>query len=351
MLKFLCTVLLLLRAFYLDAEEVFLEKLVAESVKHYQAAHGVPGVALFLFYKGEPHFYAYGLADVRRGRRVTEETIFELGSITKSFTAILFAAEAIKGNLNINDLAKSYLPGFNTFNGPFSEVTLKQLATHTSQLPHHMPYKDRLNYLKIVDYLKSWQPDKAIGSQHQYSNLGFGLLALCIENATHKKYMELLKEDILLPLRMNHTYLKVPLSEIKNYAQGYTKEGRRAEEWPLTLFFGAGALRSNAKDMGKLLAACLNLSTPPESVRKAIELTEGDGFKISKNRTQVFSWIKRKEASYTLFAKNGGVSGFSTFMGYIPELKTGIVILANKNASNTALGLSILQKLAAKALE
>lgn len=333
------------------AKESFPENLIAKTIKEYQADQEVPGVAVVLYYKGQPYFYAFGLADIRRGRRITAQTIFELGSITKSFTAILLASESLKGVLKLNDTAKNYLPGFSHFEGPFANVTLYQLATHTSGLPRHLPYKDRLNYVKLVQFLKKWQPNQMIGTSYDYSNLGFGLLAICIEKASEKKYMDLLQEDLLMPLGMEQTFLRVPLAEMKNYAQGYNKEGKKAEEWPITLLFGAGALRSSAQDMGKFLAACLNLPGTPKEVHQAIKLTQREGFKLNNNKASVLSWIKRSYDSYTLYTKNGGVSGFSTFMGFIPELKTGIVILANKKANNTAVGRNILQTLASKALE
>ena len=330
--------------FGLHAEEDFHFKIVDEVIGKYRQRHQVPGVAVILYYEGVPYFFSFGLANLMTRAPVTLDTIFELGSITKSFTAILLALEALKGTVRLNDRAELFLPGLHGFNGPFSEVTLLQLATHTAGFPHDVSLK-LPSYAQAIQYLKNWSPSYPIGTHYQYSNFGFGLLGLALESASRKKYVELLSLGILGPLQMNRTFIYVPESLSVDYAQGYKKNGSPAPRWPITLIAAAGALRSTAGDMTKFLAACLNLPGTPIQLSKAIELTETIGFRINSQRTQVMSWMKTEHEGYTIFAKNGGVTGFSTFMGYIPEYKTGIVILANKNANNTAAGQNILQRL------
>lgn len=315
----------------------------AQAIKNYQEKQRVPGVFAALYYDGVLYAFPLGVADLKIGTRVTPKTLFELGSITKSFTAILLAAESLNGVVKLDDKAAKYLPG--NFKGPFSQVTLLQLATHTSSLPRTVPLKSRSSFPAIAQFLKMWQPESPIGHSYLYSNFGFGLLGLALENAAHKPYMDLLSENLLRPLKMDATFLKVPANLKPFEAQGYEKNGGVAEHWPLTLIFAAGALRSSGEDMSLFLAACLNLPGTPPSIAQAIEITKKERFKIKPQQVQAMSWMKTIYPGFTTFSKNGGVTGFATFMGFIPELQTGIVILANKNVSNTPLGTSLLKQL------
>jgi beta-lactamase class C len=343
--SFIYTTLALLAAAPLFGQPPAVET-AQQIVKEYQQREHVPGVALTLFYRGEAFFFPFGVAHLRTRRPVDSETIFEIGSITKSFTAILYALEILSGKIQMNDPAQKYLPDLQGFKGPFSAVTLYQLANHTAGFPHSVPIKDRSSYSQAVRYLKQWNPPYPPGSRYQYSNFGFGLLGIALENATHTKYIDLLTQSLLHPLKMNSTFFEVPRPLMNSYAQGYGKNGAAAPHWPVTLVAAAGALRSNSTDMSKFLAACLNLPGTPPQIAKAIELTQQGDFKISPNKTQVMSWMKTRVGNYTIYAKNGGVFGFATFMGYIPELNTGIVIMANKLANNTPLGQKILRVLA-----
>ncbi len=321
-------------------------EIVKQAIERYRERHQVPGVAVVVFYDSQHYFFPFGVADLHSKKPITESTIFELGSITKSFTALLLAAETLKGTVQLNDPAIRYLDGLQKFQGPFSHVTLQQLATHTAGFEHVVHENARSSYQNALSYLRQWQPDHPPGTHYQYSNYGFGLLGIALEHAAHKPYFQLLRENILGPLGMQQTFLQVPPAWQAAYAQGYNKQGLPAKRWPITLVFAAGALKSNATDMSKLLAACLNLPGTPNSVSKAVELTETGHFKVASNKTQVMSWMKREMDGYTIYAKNGGVTGFSTFMAFSPELKTGIVILANKNAENTTVGQFLMKKLA-----
>lgn len=320
-------------------------QLVEKAVLQYQQKNNIPGIAVVLYYQGKPYFLPFGSANLRSKKPITENTIFELGSITKSFTAILLAVEVLDGKIKLSDPVARYLPGLREFTGPFSKVTFQHLATHTSGFMRVIPEKDRKTYADIVKYLRNWHPTHSPGTHYEYSNFGFGILGLALENVFQKNYFNLLSINLLNPLQMNHTFLVVPQQWQADYAQGYDKNGNPAEKWPITLMQAAGALRSSAADMRKFLAACLNLPGTPSKIAEAIYLTETGNFKMGANKTQVMSWMKTDFGSYSLYTKNGGVTGFATFMGFIPELQIGLVIMANKNVSNTLLGQYILQQL------
>lgn len=321
----------------------------AKAIQAYQNKHRIPGVFAAIYYEGTLYTLPFGVANLKTSSPVTPKTLFELGSITKSFTAIVLAAESLKGTVSLEDQAAQYLPA--NFEGPFSQVTLLQLSTHTSSLPRTIPLKNRYSLSAIMHFLKQWRPETPIGQSHLYSNLGFGLLGLSLENAAHKPYMDLLSNDLLIPLKMNSTFVNVPPNFKPFEAQGYKKNGKLAEHWPVTLIFASGALRSSGEDMSRFLAACLNLPGTPADVNQAIEVTKKAQFKIKPYQAQAMSWMKTNYPGFTTFTKNGGVTGFATFMGFIPELQTGIVILANKNVSNTPLGRSLLQQMSEEILK
>lgn len=329
-------------------EDEFLKarQIVNAAIQKYQHHRHIPGVAVCLCYKGKLGYLFYGVEDLNTFLPVTKNTIFELGSVTKSFTAAVLAAEVLKGKVRLTDQAVKFLPGLQKIRIPFERVTLLHLATHTAGFPHNVENKYRQSYNQAMRFLLKWSPSRKSGTKYQYSNFGFGILGLALENATHQPFIELLKEDILVPLNMQETFFEVPSNKFEHYAQGYTKEGKRAEHWPLRLLFTAGGLRSTPFDMGQFLKACLKLPNTPIKVADTILFTEQHGFKLDDKRTQVLSWMKRDFGSYTIYSKNGAVTGFATFMGYIPEQGTGIVIMANKKVSNTILGQKILKELA-----
>lgn len=281
-----------------------------QALLQYQQRHKVPGVMSVVYYEGRPYFLPLG--------SVNGQTEFGIGSITKSFTAIILAAAVQDGRVTFDEPVAPYLRIKNDFSG----ITFRHLATHTSGLPRVLKGMREMRKQEVLPHLNQFQV--VPGKKHLYSNLGFGLLGMALEDAFHQDYEALLARTILIPLHMNHTHLRLPQSPKA----------------------ASGGIISTGEDMSRFLSACLGLPGTPPKLLQAIQLTEEGSFKLKEGRFQALSWVKHQVNGYDAYVKNGGVPGFSSFMGYIPALKSGVVIMANKKVSNTPVGLDILNLLA-----
>lgn len=327
-------------AFHLSAHTPTINPLV----QAYMQKHQIPGIAIALFYENKGYILTYGVSDRQKQTPVSGDTIFELASLTKVFTTTDLALQVEQGRMRLDDALSQYLPNVN---GPMQRITLKQLATHTSSLPRELPPLKHRKYDKqrVHTFLQNWNPSYPIGSRYLYSNLGFGLLGYAEENLWHEPYELILDKDILYPLEMRSTWIDVPEENKSRYAQGYSKEGRPVPHTPRGLLPASGALRSTAADMLKFLEANLGVNTPA-ALHKAMQEAQSPFFRVNDHLTLGLGWQRFKRNGMLIIDKNGGLPGFSSYIGMIPQKKIGIVILANKAKINsTLLGRQLLQYL------
>jgi len=321
----------------------FTETVVLDLMKKNQ----IPGVAVALFYNQQPHLLNFGFADDQEKHPVTPDTIFEIGSITKVFTSTAVAIEVVKNKMRLSDPVVKYLPGIKKRMKGIGKVTLAQLSTHTSSLPRVPPplppHKGKQYYpTSLLQFLEEWEAPYPIGTHYLYSNLGFGILGDAVARVERRPYGEAIKHLILQPLEMRSTFVIVPHLLQSFYAYGYNKNGALAERYPLNAWPGGGALRSTSDDMLKFLMANLGIEGPPE-ILTAMQLAQKGLYKVNANLTMGLGWQKFAKEDLIIVDKNGGVEGFSSYIGLIPDKKIGIVLLANKGkAQLTKIGREIL---------
>lgn len=328
------------------AQEQKLQQIVHHELGPFMAAENVPGAALAVFYGDDPIFINYGLADKRTGRPVTSDTIFELASVTKVFTSTELALQVLKGRMRLDDPVVKYLPMLRQSRLAIDKVTLVELATHASSLPRVPPKHHQHSFHSIVEFLRVWRPQYPIGTHYAYSNLAFGVLGQALSNAVNKPYAAMIADDILAPLDMRSTMTQVPAHLQQHYAQGYDAAGRPAARrsdnpWP-----GSGALRSTARDMLKFLEANMGAYGPKE-LRAAMQMAQKGVFQAHKNLVLGLGWQRVIDRGRLIIDKNGGVTGFSTYIGMLPSERVGVVLLMNKgDARATGVGRRILLALA-----
>ncbi len=318
---------------------------IKKAVTRYKKKYDVPGIAVGLYYKGKTYFYNVGFADPKNKKPVTEHTIFEIGSITKSFTSAILALEINKGTLRLDDPVKKCIP-YVKKQSPLGNITLFQLATHTSSLPRKSPVpKIRMTKHRVLNALQKWKPEFPVGSKYRYSNLGYNILGYALEEKTGTSYMQLFKTFLLNPLDMKETFLEVPRNLRHQYAQGH-KYGVAVPRMSINALGAAGSLKSTTFDMMKFLRANL-YDAGPESLQKALKLTHKSRFEATKYMMQALSWERIHRGPVLIIDKNGGVTGFSTWMGFAPDDQIGLIILTNqRNKMLTGLGRKILHSLA-----
>jgi len=265
-------------------------------------------------------------------------TIFEIGSMTKVFTALILADMVAKGEVSLDDPAEKYLPARAKMpERGGRKITLRDLATHSSglpRLPDNMkprnqrdPYAD-YSEKQMLAFLAQYRLTRDIGSEFEYSNLGFGLLGYLLARAAHKDYADLVRELITAPLGLRDTAIILGPDQRKRFAQGHDAEMRPTPPWRIPTLAGAGAIRSTADDMLAFMRAAMDPNAP---IAAAMKLTTADQRPMGTGRGAIgLAWLiaKPAEGRETLF-HNGGTGGFRAAMMLEPAARRGVVVLTN----------------------
>jgi CubicO group peptidase (beta-lactamase class C family) len=284
-------------------------------------------------------YYTYGYGETKKGNNKTpdDKTLFEIGSITKTFTGILLAYFVEQKKLNLDDPINKYLPDSIpaiAFNG--KPVTLASLSNHSSGLPRlpgnfwdgadmQNPYK-HYDDQKLFHFLKNFQPIREPGAEYEYSNLAVGLLGVILERVSGKSYEQLLREIIWQPLKMNSTRIELRKSDSASFATGHNAQGAPNHSWEFISLAGAGAIRSSVHDLLNYARAQLGGGNDP--LRKAIARSHQQTW--AKNQTRVgLGWhlISRDGNSYIFH--NGQTGGYYTVMLVNPISENVVVMLTN----------------------
>jgi beta-lactamase class C len=339
------------------SDSASVEMLVAPEVRPVMERYGVPGMAVGLVIKGQTYVYDYGVASTAAGKPVTSSTLFEIGSVSKTFTATLAAYAQIGGVLSLSDMASNYLPSLR--GGSFDKVSLLNLGTHMSGLPLQIP-DTVTNNAELMAYLRGWKPDHAPGTFRTYSNVGIGLLGVIAAISMHGDFVALMESKVFSGLGMQHTYFDVPRAEAGNYAQGYTTTNAPIRMAPGVLASEEYGIKTTAGDMLRFVEANMGMLQINERLQHAITDTHAGHYRIGA-MTQDLIWeqydypveLKDLRAGNSdkmlleanpatrldppsqprddvLIDKTGTTNGFSTYVAFVPEKKAGVVMLANK---------------------
>lgn len=294
-------------------------------------------------------YYTYGRMAVQQPKPVTEETIYEIGSISKTFTALALAQMAEKGKLKLSDPVQRLLP--NAVKLPVREgqhITLQHLASHVSglsRMPDNFkpadpgnPYAD-YTVEQMYQFLNQYQLPRTIGSKYDYSNLGAGLLGHALSLKAGMSYEDLIRLVICQPLGMMDTGVTLNRTQLGRFAQGH-HENAEVPHWDIPTLAGAGALRSTARDMLTYLAAQMGLTS--STLSTAIQRTHKPLADVAGYLKIGLGWHILKNPEQEIIWHNGGTGGFRTFVGFDPKQKKGVIVLSNSDVSQDDLGLYVL---------
>lgn len=303
-----------------------------------------------------PAFAGFGRTSLPGGPAPDQNTVYEIGSITKGLTALVLADMVLAGEVSLDDTLEKFLPDPANFPEAVRKITLAQLATHSSGLPR-LPgnlmfgMKDAANPYahygskELTAFLYGYAPPAdRTKITPEYSNLGFGLLGYILSMKAGMPYDALLKARVLDPLGMKDTSIALSDDQRKRLAPGHAK-GAAVSNWDLDALAGAGAVRSTAADMAKLLSALMH---PSDSrIGKAITLATEPRGELGASKIGL-AWLTSTPANGAPFTwHNGGTGGYRTFIGYTRDGKAGIVVLTNgADQSPDGLAVSTLVKLA-----
>ncbi|EOG2038384.1 PDC family class C beta-lactamase [Pseudomonas aeruginosa] len=340
-----------------------LKALVDAAVQPVMKANDIPGLAVAISLKGEPHYFSYGLASKEDGRRVTPETLFEIGSVSKTFTATLAGYALAQDKMRLDDRASQHWPALQ--GSRFDGISLLDLATYTAGgLPLQFPDSVQKDQAQIRDYYRQWQPTYAPGSQRLYSNPSIGLFGYLAARSLGQPFERLMEQQVFPALGLEQTHFDVPEAALAQYAQGYGKDGRPLRAGPGPLDAEGYGVKTSAADLLRFVDANLHPERLDRPWAQALDATHRGYYKVG-DMTQGLGWeaydwpisLKRLQAGNStpmasqphriarlpapqalegqrLLNKTGSTNGFGAYVAFVPGRDLGLVILANRNYPN-----------------
>jgi serine-type D-Ala-D-Ala carboxypeptidase/endopeptidase len=308
------------------------------------------GIVVGILENGRRRYIAYGSAGPGRPP-LDEHTIFEIGSISKTFTSLLLADAVVRGEVRLDQpVAELLPPGTVVPARDGRRITLEQLATHRSGLPRMPenfapanlsdPYSD-YDVKRLYRFLASYQLARAPGDSSEYSNLGGGLLGHALTlRAGLPSWSALVARRITGPLDMRETFVDVPAPLRARTAKGFDSALDSVPDWHLDALAGAGALRSTASDMLLYLAAQLDTSRGP--LARAVALARIPRASFAAGVRMALGWFVVRPLSQPAWWHNGGTGGFRSFAAFDADRALGVVILTNTSVSVDDIGMHIL---------
>ena len=312
-----------------DADIVaLLDKCVAQQQR-------APGIVVGIVDDKGAKVFAKGVCENGQDAPVNGDTVFEIGSVSKTFTALLLQEMVDAGEVRLDDPISKYLPPTvktPTRNG--RQITLVDLATQTSGLPrmpdnfapkdNDNPYAD-YSVAQLYNFLSHCSLARDIGQEYEYSNLGVGLLGHILALRAGTSYEALVVRRICDPLQMNSTRITLTPELKPRLARGHDKYGNTVANWDIPTLAGAGALRSTVNDMLKYVAANAGLTNSPLSAAMAAT-------QQARHSTGVLGKIgliwQIQTASGTIW-HNGGTGGYHSYIGFKKDPARAVVVLAN----------------------
>jgi D-alanyl-D-alanine-carboxypeptidase/D-alanyl-D-alanine-endopeptidase len=279
-------------------------------------------------------FAFYGSSGIE-GLGLDQDSLFEIGSITKAFTGILLAEMASRGEVSLDDSISKLLP---PPEGPGwgDDATLERLATHSSGLPRLPPGlaeherfdpSDPYAHFGEAELFEALgRTETPTGGTPAYSNFGFMLLAYLLSRAAGTTFGELLEERIFAPLEMSGTAIVLDQEQQRRFVKGHEELGEPVPHWNNGLP-GAGGIRSSASDLASFIAH--NLRPEDGPLGGPLEEAQRPRAKEDAQHEVGLGWQVLNKDGEQYVWHNGGTGGFGSFLGFHPGSGAGIVMLTN----------------------
>jgi CubicO group peptidase (beta-lactamase class C family) len=295
-------------------------------------------------------FYV-SLKDKKDNSIVDKSTIFEIGSLTKVFTSSLITILVDEGILKVSDKVNKYLP-LSYRNPRLEDLTILDLINHYGGFARHPEYfgkrqKNSMDpyayYTKqdLLGYYKNYVPRNSKKS-FSYSNTGYAILEVVIENICEDEYPNILQEKILNPLDMQNSFLEFP--EDRSLIQGFNRAYRKVKPWHFESFAASEGLKSTVGDLCLFVRAHFTDEGTPitKIISERIGIEAPTNYNDNLYIGNGWHFLQQKN-KYNIVTHTGKTSGHSSFIAFIPETKTGVVILSNSVYGTKDLGFLILR--------
>lgn len=311
------------------------------------AAGEYPSMVVAVVDGDRSHIYGFGKLD--NGKTPDADTLYQIGSITKTFTATLLADAVQKDEVKLDTPVAKLLPGFTIPSRNGKTITLGELAMQDSglpRLPSNMlraassdPYAE-YDAAKLKAFLAGYKLTRDPGAKYAYSNLGLGLLGYALAQHAGISYGKLLQSRILEPLGMSATSATFGLPLDPRWAPGHDEHGKPVQPWRFEALAGCGAINSTGADMLRYLQA--NMGRGGGALQKAMQFAHQPRRPIGGDERIGLAWMTRHDKGGDVVWHNGMTGGYASFIGFTADGKHGVVILTNIQQSVDDLGFAAL---------
>jgi beta-lactamase class C len=362
LLRVACVALSLLSPAAARADEAARVRAAVEAiVTPVMSRYDIPGMAVAVSLQGRPYVLNFGVASRESGQPVTDRTLFEIGSLSKTLTATLAAYAAVNGKLSLSDSVGTHVPALR--GKPIDHATLLHVGTYTAGgLPLQFPdaVADRS---AMLAWYGAWVPKAPPGVQRQYSNPSLGLLGLAAGNALGQPFAEAMASIVFPAFGMTSTFIQVPAQAAADYAWGYRGD-QPVRVNPGPMDDETYGVKTTAADMLRFVQGNIDPEILAGSMGKAVQLTHVGHFRagpllqglgweqyaypasrewlLGGNAAEMILEAQPAQAVQDdgrrprLFNKTGSTGGFGAYALFVPAKKIGIVMLANRNYPNPA---------------
>ncbi|RZL11334.1 MAG: class A beta-lactamase-related serine hydrolase [Pedobacter sp.] len=318
-----------------------IDKAIEAGLGNLQKSRRLVGMAVGVLEAGKTTYYGYGETVKGNGIIPANNSIFDIGSISKTFTAYLLASLVIESKLDLNSRLDKYFRGLDPRVGA---ITVKQLANHTSGLPNMgaIPINgitgrdpnEQYTALDLENGLKNVQLNSEPGVSFGYSNLGYATLGYIIEKAGKQTYTQMLEKYILKPYGMHNTFYRIPV-KLAASLRGYDENGSEKDYLSLQAYGPAGNIKSTTEDILKYAQLIM-------SDDKAASLTRQITFTPEKGNKVGLSWIVIPMNNKEFIFHNGATIGYRSYLAIHPDTKKALVILNNSANDVTPVGMQLM---------
>ncbi len=334
----------------IDKDDFFVDSIANAYLKQ----QNTQSLAIGIVKNGQSKTYFFGESANGNQTLPTKNSIYEIGSLSKIFTAIILSNLVEEGTITLDQPISLFLPDTLKKNEDLSKITFQMLANHTSGLPRlpdnlekvkgystNDPYKS-YDKKALYSYLATFKNKKSPGEEYEYSNLGYAVLGDIICDIYKKSYDQIVKDIICKPLDMNNTF-QVLDPKRKDTFKVYNKDGQEVPSWSFDAFSAAGGLKSSLEDLLKFANAQFKMPQTP--LENAMANTRLFTFFLPPDTDLGLAWHMNLLDDLTVYWHNGGTAGSSSYLALCPDKKSAVVILSNSAISVDDKGKAILDYL------
>lgn len=291
--------------------------------------------------------FTYGLAP--KEKLPHSRTVLRIGSVTKVFTTTILADFVKRGIVKLNDPVEKYLPGAKIPSFGDRKITFLDLATHTSglpDLPNNFRNYNTYSNQDFLSFLAHYRLTRSPGTEYVYSDSGFALLGYTLQVIAGEKWEKLLVEKVCDPLDLPDTRAILTREQGDRALPSYTKNGKavpyNSYNYANNPLIGSGGLYSTMDDMMKFLA--YNMGLTDISLDALLPILQQKRFPVSgSSRIMCLGWMLMPiQNGMMAFTKNGSVGGYTAYVNFIKESKTGVVVMSNQIPIPQEVGQSVL---------